>query len=184
MPTKPKLKVIQGGLQSDTLWGTVRIVAAPQYAQPFSVDAIVAEEDTFMVLSAGKTVRMPSEHIISIMTEIIETLPVAPGSVIVKNGSPMRLLAIIHDLDREPSWRQDWIVQALELIFRETATRNLHSVAIPLLGAVYGAFDIQHFLNLLRDTLKRIPPGNLKRLWLIVPQGASRKIIQMFKSDS
>ena len=97
MPTKPKLKVIQGGLQSDTLWGTVRIVAAPQYAQPFSVDAIVAEEDTFMVLSAGKTVRMPSEHIISIMTEIIETLPVAPGSVIVKNGSPMRLLAIIHE---------------------------------------------------------------------------------------
>jgi len=161
MFAKPKLKVIQGGMQSEILWRTVRIVAAPQYAQPFSVDAIVAEEDTFLVLSAEKTVRMPSEHIIRIMTEIIETLPVAPGSVLVKNGCPMRLLAIVHDLDREPSWRQDWIFQALDLIFRETVIRNFHSVAIPLLGAVYGAFDIQHFLNLLRDVLKRIPPGNL-----------------------
>ena len=184
MPPKPKLKVIQGGLRSETYWGTVRIVAAPQYAQPFSIDAIAAEEDTFLVLSAEKTVRMPSEHIIRIMTKITETLPVAPGSVVVKNGQPVRLLAIVHDLDREPSWREDWISQALNLIFRETVKRNLHSVALPLLGTVYGTLDIQHFFNLLKDVLKRIPPGGLKRLWLIVPQGASRRVIQMFKSES
>ncbi len=184
MPTKPKLKVIQGGLQSETFWGYVHIVAAPQHAQPFSIDAIAAEEDTFLVLSAEKTVRMPSEHIIRTMTKIIETLPVTPGSVVVKSGCPVRLLAIVHDLNRETSWREDWISRALDLIFRETATRNLHSVALPLLGAVFGTFDIQRFVNLLKDTLKRIPPGGLKRLWLIVPQGASRGIIQMFKSES
>ncbi len=184
MPIEPKLKVIQGGLQSETFWESVRIVAAPQYAQPFNIDAIAVEEDTFLVLSAEKTVRMPSEHIIRIMTEIIETLPVAPGSVVVKNGQPVRLLAIVHDLDREPSWREYWISQALDLIFKETVKRNFHSVALPLLGSVHGAFNIQHFLNLLKNAFKRIPPGGLKRLWLIVPQGASQRIIQMFKSES
>ncbi len=164
MPTKPKLRVIQGGLRSETFWGSIRIVAAPQYAPPFSIDAIAVEEDTFLVLSTEKTVYMPPEHIIRIMTKIIETLPVAPGSVVLKNGQPVRLLAIVHDLDREPSWREDWISQSLDLIFRETVTRNFHSVALPLLGTVYGTFDIQHFLNLLKDVLKRIPPGGLKRL--------------------
>ncbi len=182
MSIKPKLKVIQGGLRSETFWGSVRIVAAPPDAPPFSIDAIAAEEDTFLVLSAAKTVSAPSEHIIRIMTQIIETLPVAPGSVVVKNGPPVRLLAIVHDLDREPSWREDWISQALDMIFRETVTRNFHSVALPLLGTVHGSFDIRHFLNLLKDVLERIPPGGLKRLWLIVPQGASRRVIQMFKS--
>jgi len=182
--TKPELKVIQGGLRSETFWDDVRIVAAPQYAQPFRIDAIAAEEDTFLVLSAEKTVRMPSEHIIRIMTRLIETLPVAPGNVVVKNGQPMRLLAVIHDLDRVPSWREDWISQALDRIFIETMTRNFHSVALPLLGTVYGAFDIQRFINLLKHALKRISQGNLKRLWLIVPKGTSRRVIQMFKSES
>lgn len=182
MPTKPKLKVIQGGLQSETIWKTVRIVAAPYDAQPFEIDAIAVEEDTFLVLSAEKTMQTSSEHIIRIMTKIIETLPKEPGSVVVKSGQPLRLLAIVHDLNQEPSWREDWISQALEQIFRETLVRKFDSVALQLLGAVYGAFDIQRFIEILKVVLERIPPGGLKRLWLIVPQGANSDIIHTFES--
>ena len=182
MTTRPNLKVIQGGLQSETIWEYVRIVAAPRYAQPFDIDAMAEEEDTFLVLSAEKTVRMHSEHIIRIMTSIIETLPVAPGSVVVKSGHPLRLLAIVHDLNREPSWCEDWIADALEHVFRETIIRSFDSLALPLLGTVHGSFNIQKFINLLKHALKRIPPGKLKRLWLIVPKGTNLNVIRMFSS--
>jgi len=181
---RPRLRLIRGGYPCEMSLGSVRIVAAPADRPPFMVDAVVAEEDTFLVLSADREVRDPNEPLVRLMTRVIETRPETPGSVLVRGKSPLQLLAIVHDLNQEPSWREEWIVSALDGIFREAESRKLRSIALPLLGTLHGSLEKQRFLVLLRCALERISPNHLKRLWLVVPVGTSSKILQILESES
>lgn len=116
------------------------------------------------------------------MTQVIETQPEPPGSILVKGKYPFRFLAIVHDLNREPSWKEEWISSAINKIFLETERRRLKSIALPLLGNLYGSLDQKRFIELLRMALLEFSPANLERLWLIVPIGTSRHSIEMLKS--
>jgi hypothetical protein len=162
----------------------VDIVAAPDNRPPFKVDAVAVEEDTFLVMSADRKVHDPKEPLIRIMTRVIETQPKEPGSVFVKGGSPLRFLAIVHDLNEEPTWREDWIESALYTIFRETERRELSSIALPFLGTLHGNLDKERFLVLLRSALEKIPVTHLKRLWLVVPGKTSSKILEILQNGS
>jgi len=160
--------------------GSVSIVAAPKDTPPFPVDAVAVEEDTFLVLSADTKVRDSHKHIVQVMTRVIETRPEPPGSVLVKGKYPsFRLLAIVHDLNQEPSWREEWIASALDGIFREAESRKLKSIALPLLGTLHGSLEKQRFVVLLQCALERMSANHLKRLWLVVPAGTSSKIFQI-----
>jgi len=180
----PKLRLIRGGYPREMSLGSVDIVAAPEHNPPFTVDAVAFEEDTFLVLSADRRVHAPKEPLVRLMTRVIETRPETPGSVLVKGKRPLRLLAIVHDLNQEPSWREEWIASALEGIFRETESRRLGSIALPFLGTLHGSLKKERFVELLRCALERMSPNHLKRLWLLVPVGTSSKILGMLESDS
>jgi len=180
--TPSGLRLIRGGLQREISIGSLRIVAGPEDKPPFIVDAVAAEEDTFLVLSADTRIREPDEHPVRLMTRLIETRPETPGSVLVKGGRPLRLFAIIHDFNEEPSWREEWIGSALEGIFREMESRRLGSIALPLLGTLHGSFEEKSFVMLLGYILKRISHSHLKQLWLIVPVGAGSRIIDMLEA--
>ena len=97
------------------------MVAAPKDNPPFRVDALVAEEDTFLVLSADPVVKEPRESLEVMIGKISEIRPEVPGSVLVRRrrNSPFEFLAIIHDLDLEPSWKEEWISSTIDGIFRE-----------------------------------------------------------------
>lgn len=181
---KPKLRLIQGGYPRKMSLGSVRIVAAPEDRPPFQVDAVAFEEDTLLVLSADPQVRDPYKHLMQVMTQVIETRPETPGSVLVKGKSPLHLLAIVHDLNQEPSWREEWIASALDGIFREAESRKLRSIALPFLGTLHGSLEKQRFVVLLRGVLERISANHLKRLWLIVPAGTSSKTLKIPESES
>ena len=159
-----------------------RIVASPEHLPPFEVDAIVAEEDTFLIMSADTAIRETDEHIVRLMTKLIETEPEPVGSVLVRGQNPIKLLAIVHDVNQEPTWNEEWIMSALEGIFREAERRNLPSIALPLLGTLHGSLEKERFVALLQKTLEQSSIDHLKRLWLIVPVGTSRDIIEMLKS--
>jgi hypothetical protein len=116
------------------------------------------------------------------MTELLKTSPLTPGNVIPRGEQPLRLLAIVHDLDREPSWKEEWITGALDGIFREVETRKLRSIALPMLGTVQGSLEKQRFLVLLREALERSSPKHLTQLWLMVPSGSTREILEMLTS--
>ena len=180
----PKLRLIRGGYPREMSLGSVDIVAAPEHKQPFPVDAVAFEEDTFLVLSADRRVRAPKEPLVRLMTRVIETRPETPGSVLVKGKRPLRLLAIVHDLNQEPSWREEWVASALEGIFREAESRRLRSIALPFLGTLHGSLKKERFVELLRCALERMSPNHLKRLWLLVPAGTSSKILEMLESES
>ena len=160
------------------------IVAAPENRPPFKVDAVAVEEDTFLVMSADRRVQDPKEPLIKIMTRVIETQPKAPGSVFVRDGSPLRFLAVVHDLNEAPTWREEWIIGALEAIFKEAEQRGLRSIALPFLGTLHGSLDKARFIVILRSVLEKIPANHLKRLWLVVPRKTQSKILENLQAGS
>jgi hypothetical protein len=174
----PNLQLIRGNYSFRLSFGDIDIVAAPKSSPPFSIDAVVVEEDTFLVLSADRKVRDPHMNLVQIKTKVINTRPKKPGTVLVRGKHPLRLLAIVHDLKQEPSWREKWIENALNEIFQLTKNRKLTSVGIPLLGTLHGSLDKQRFITLLSRALKRISSHHLKRIWLIVPPETSSKIFK------
>ena len=171
-----KLRLIRGGYPYEFSIGPVSITAAPIDRPPFKIDAVAAEEDTFLVLSANPEVRDPGESMVRVMTQVIETKPTKPGSVLMRDGDPMRLLAIVHDLNQEPSWREEWIVSALDGIFLIAESQGISSIALPFLGTLHGSLEKQRFIVLLCNVLGRITTVNLKRIWLVVPDKTSSDI--------
>ena len=180
---KPKLELIKGGLSCKTSLGSIEIVAAPKEAPPFKVEAFVFEEDTFLVMSADTTVREPKASMVRIMSNLMQTKPAVPGSVLVRGQRPYRLLAVVHDFNEEPSLKEEWVTSALDAIFRKSEDLQLHSIAIPLLGAHYGFLNAERFIEFLVQALKSRSLKHLKRLWLIVPGGTARDIVEMLKAN-
>jgi hypothetical protein len=175
---KPSLKPIKGGLITEIRWKGLLIAAAPKDSPPFPVDALAFEEDTFLVMSADATVRDPKIPLIRIMSRLIETKPRAPGTVLVQGHSPVRLLAIVHDFNEDPSWKEDWIQAGLDGIFEAAEQLGTRSLGLPVLGTVHGSLDRDRGLLLLAESLRRRTLSDLTRLWLVVPPGGTRGALQ------
>lgn len=163
---------MRGGADRERVVGGVRLVAAPANQPPFPVEAVVAEEDTYLVLSAKTDLEIPAEHPLRVMTAAHDSEPLAPGSVLVRSGRPLELLAVVHDLSRQPSCEEEWVLAALEETFRQTERLRLRSIALPLLGAVQGVLEPDHCAELLWAVLIATEPEILERIWLVVGQGA------------
>lgn len=161
------LRAIPGGLHREIQIAGLRAVVGPEDRPPFPVEARVFEEDTYLVLSAPVEVTTQPEHPIRLMTALWNLKPKLPGTILVRSGRPLRLLAVIHDLNQNPSWRESWIAQALMEILQEVNHRRLSSLALPFLGAVHGRLPPERFLNLLGEALHRHPPSTLRHLWLV-----------------
>jgi hypothetical protein len=174
-----RLQLIHGSYPYRIRIGSLDVVLSPEKEPPFKVDAVTAEEDTFLVMSADRTVRDPKEPLMKVMTRVINTRPKTPGSVFVQGTTPLRLLAVVHDLNEDPSWKEAWITRALVGIFCEAEIRKLRSIAVPFLGTLHGSLDKERFLVLLRSTIERISLHHLKRLWLVVPDGTPSKILEI-----
>jgi hypothetical protein len=164
---------------SDLSVGSTKIITAPDHAPPFDVDAVAYEEDTLLVLSDRATFAEPRDSLKELVKKVIKTPPRKPGSVIVKGKHPVQLLAVVHDLNVEPSWTKDWIANALEEIFHEAETRKLESLALPLLGTIHGSYHEEDFVLLLREVLQRRCPRYPERIWLIVPDKQSCEVLRI-----
>jgi hypothetical protein len=152
----------------------VRVVVAPRSQPPFEVDALALEDDTYHVLSASPDYREPKEHPIRLWTEVHEQEPAEPGSVIVKAGTPPRLLAVVHDLSQEPTWREAWVVATLEGVLREAERQAITHLGLEPLGGVHGRLRPERFAALLREALETVRPQRLERVWLMPKAGTER----------
>jgi hypothetical protein len=169
--TRKKLHVIEGGLRRDFTLGDLKIVVCPEASPPFAVQAVAVEEDTWLIISADPTITQPEEHPIRLMTDLMNTEKESVGSVKVKEGHPLRFLAIVHDVDSEPTWREEWVESALSEVLREAEKRRLSAIAVPLLGTRHGHLPTRRFAKLLAAALGSVERKNLKRLWLVAPAG-------------
>jgi len=162
-------RVLPGSYPYEIRHGLLTIVAAPKDNKPFPVDAVAFEEDTFLVMSAETTVLEPRESLMRVMTKLIETRPEKPGSVLVKGKDPLRMLAVVHDLNHEPTWREEWVESALRGIFQEVEKRRLGSLALPFIGTLHGKLRKERFIRMLNAVLECTECKYLKKVWLIVP---------------
>lgn len=154
--------------------GGVRIFVAPRSPSPFEVDAHALEDDTYHVLSASPEFREPTEHPIRLWTAVHEQEPAEPGSVIVKAGTPLKLLAVVHDLSEEPTWREAWVVAALEAVLHEAERRAITDLGLEPLGAIHGKLRPDRFVSLLRKALESVRPRRVERVWLMPKAGTER----------
>jgi hypothetical protein len=180
---KPRLKLIPGGRRSEVSFGSIRITAATETHPPFPVEAVVFEEDTYLVLSADWKKIESEDHPVVILTEAFGMEPEEPGRVVVYEGSPLRFLAVVHDLDQDPSWREEWVRKALENIFQEADRRRLQSIALPLLGTKHGSLEKRRFVSLLVDFLKKNSLSCPLRIWLKMAGDSEDEIIEWLETN-
>jgi len=144
------------------------VTIAPHHQPPFPVQGLVLEEDTWFALSSSPKVLEPSEHPIRVMTDAWEAEPALPGSVHVRDGHPFRILAVVHDLSLDPTWRVEWIELALRRSLEVARKRGLQALGIEPLGTVHGRFPVAEFDALLDKVLQDAPVPDLD-LWRIDP---------------
>ena len=177
------LRLVQGGLsRRPFFFGALQIVVAPSHVPPFEIDALVCEEDTWLIMSAEPREIEAPEHPIRLMTALIEAKPEPVGSVLVKGGYPLTFLAVVHDVDQDPTWNEDWIAEALINVFQEAERRRLRAIGLPLLGTRHGKLPVNRFPELLRRALEQHTLIHLKGLWLMTAGKNTKPIMDVLRS--
>lgn len=155
--------------QSRVVLNGIAVTVIPEKLATAKVAAIVEEQDTCLVLAKPGRITIIDDKPSWFLANQLESQQVLqPGSVVVRDGNPDKLLAIVHDLDCDPSWAPEWISQALDNIFMITISRETSSLRLPVLGAQHGRFELAEFLSLLFHKINSYN-GPLKQIWLVVP---------------
>jgi len=148
---------------------TAAFTVAPFHSPPFPVQGLILEEDTWFALSASPEVRETSTHPIRVMTDAWEAKPASPGTVHLRSSNPYRILAVVHDLSEDPTWRIEWIEEALYKALELAGERGLQAVGVEPLGAIHGRYPIADFDRLLERALSAGPTPSTLRVWRIEP---------------
>lgn len=128
--------------------------------------AVVREEDVQLILTAAASPSPPTQSLAALERAALNAPCRSPGSVVVRAGRPMMLLALIHDLDREPSWREEWIVSATVAALRAARWRGLLHLSMPLLGTVHGRLDPWRAAELLVRAMQDDSFARPETLWV------------------
>lgn len=131
--------------------------------------ARVIEADRHGVLSAPFEPRMPAEDLSALTIAALNERGREPGSVVVRAGVPLQLLAIVHDVEREPTWCEAWVAEAWCGVFAEAVCRALNELAVPLLGTVHGRLPRARAVELLAQAAADAQPGWPGALWVDDP---------------
>lgn len=163
--------------------GRVHVVVAPEDAPPFTVDAIAVEEDTHLLLSSEGDIEEPEEAYGDLVAAAAERSPNTPGSVLVKRSEPLQFLAIVHDIDCDPTWREEWIASAINGIVEEAEWRCLEAIGLPLIGTRHGNIEIRRVALWLGRCLSRSTFRYLKRIWVIAPRGSEIELMWALRTE-
>ena len=150
--------------------GDLTIQAAPRDYPPFHYQAIVQEQDTNLLLSEQTTLREPGKPAWYLANTLERTESYSLGTIILKGHDPKRLLAIVHDIEQTPTCSPEVIKLAYNNLFKIIETKHISSLAIPLLGTVYGKLRVNESIDLLRESLQQDLPACLNKVWLILPE--------------
>jgi len=148
-----QLRIIDGGLQKSLFFKKIKLIASPRKHPPKRMDALVFEEDAFLIMSDEPEYVPPATHPIRLMREIADFTPEVPGSVVVKDKNPIRMLAVVHDVNLTPTWKEEWIEKAICAVFQKAEALKINTLGLPLLGTKHGKLDLQRFLKLLARCL-------------------------------
>lgn len=180
--TMPELRLVRGG-KTEMRQGAVRFSVTTADAPP-EADVLVLEEDTWLILSAELEVTEPAEHPVRLMTELLDTEPVDPGTILVRDRRPFTLLAVVHDFSAEPCCRMTWIAAVLREILAICRERQLHSIQLPLFGVRHGKLKPDTVVPLIVRVIREEAPACLNSVFLTVSPGNGDEVGQILSVSS
>ena len=126
------------------------------YTDPalLSVDAIVEEQDTNLLLGKSPVVMYSIESFPALVEKMESQKIEMPGNVIVKpSRKPKRFVAIIYDVDHTPICEKEWVEEAFCDILMQCEQHKIKMLAMPLLGTSYGKLEGMEIMNLMQKIL-------------------------------
>lgn len=160
-------QVIKGGKRPRVNWfGTVIRCDSPA----LGVQVTLYEEDGFLVLSAPPEVNQPADHPVRLWTSLMEEEPRPCGSVLWRQHD---LLAVVHQLDRDPSLDAHAIETCWRDAFAMAYQRGYEKLRAQLLGTIHAAMEVEEALAYLYQALER-SEQRPKGLWLSSPRHHDR----------
>lgn len=133
-------------------------------------DAVVEEQDTHLLLGPAHAIEAPRESYVSLIRQAMEQQGKPVGTAwVAPRTRPARVLAIVHDLDAEPTCREEWVEDAYVRVFDAARAHGFRVVALPLLGTVHGRLDPTRSMILLEQAIGRMSSSNLEKLLIIAP---------------
>lgn len=151
--------------------------------QPQGVEALIVEEDTFLVLSAPPEIREVREHPMRVLTGVLEAKPHPLGSIQLREGAPLVLRAVVDALEEDPPGSLPAVERALEAAFAEILRRRMRWVGLELLGAIHGGLDPSAISDLLAARLQTLPPGSLARLSIVTRSRDREGVAERLRSS-
>jgi hypothetical protein len=130
------------------------------------VDAVVEEQDTNLLLGKAPVIMETVESFPALVEQMEQQIREKPGSVIVKESKPKRLIAIIYDVEHTPSGEAAGISEALLKIFEQCSKYKISVLAMPLLGTSYGKLTDDHIIQILQDILVKNRQKSPKKIFI------------------
>ena len=157
----------------------VRLSAARRTHLPPWIDAVVEEQDRWLVLGQGpeRADRDPQGYLQELgLTSVDELLaaasrsePAPLGAVLLRKTRPPRLLAVVHDLERTATLDDAAVAQALETILKLTVRASMRAVALPVIGYRNDARAVKAFAEGLGAALSAAGPARLRIAMMATP---------------
>ena len=86
-------------------------------------------------------------------------------------------------MDKDPTWKKEWVEKALATIFAEAEARKLAAVGLPILVAKHGRLKHSLFIKLLGRVIRNAGLNHLKRLWIIAQVPENARLIELLKTE-
>ena len=170
----------------------VRLEPARASAIPSWCDAVVEAQDRWLVLGQGPTRAEtdPEGYADDLALTSVDALLEAaaassaaePGSVLMRRTRPLRLLAVVHDLEADVTSRPEWTQQALDTLARLASRTTLRGIALPVLGPKRSDTDLESFGEMLADSLVVHGPARLRIALLLAPERAALVVRAMHET--
>lgn len=149
----------------------MELAIAPAKFPPFSVGAVIEEQDTALILDESDEIRDPGQKPPWFYANKLDQQTLLePGQVITRDTQPLRLQAIIHDLESDPICNELWIFQAVQQAIEVAENRKIDALQIPLLGCKFGKIKPTQFFAILLEIINRQRPAPVNRLWINVAE--------------
>lgn len=145
----------------------LRLVTAPWSSlYDLPVDAVVEEQDRYRILGLEAGLPEPvAESFPRLIREIDSEQPAALGSLLRRHGKPLRLQAILLDIDEGVRVELEHLREVADRLCILIDAMPIRRLGMPLLGAVHGDVTPAVFASVFAPRLRAT---NLETLYLLL----------------
>jgi hypothetical protein len=139
------MRVIEGGRAPRRIGSLVVHEVRADEALPFTVDAIVTEQDTWLALAPSREVLVEDANPLRTHTRARDVEPLALGTVDVVHSAGRQAIvrAIVVDVDADPCCTARAVEDAMRAAIKACRARGIRSLRVPLLGTAHGRLGVE-----------------------------------------